>query len=181
MRMWELWPTGRLHPFDGAFVACSPEVLQPRPALVKLAPGHWLRTEHSVVRQQELLPSAERRQLMEPWLVRVYDDMDLDPTVWERSFGQPQDTVSLMDMEVRHARHRFTHLNFLRRSASLASRLPGYAEHGAIWPAAWPLDTSTNAAPPIKCSRSASSSPSPSLTHQRPHLPFSSSLIILHP
>ena len=84
---------------------------------------------------------------MEPWLVGVYDDMDMDPSVWGLSFG-PQETVSLMDMEVRHARRRFTHLNSLRCSTSLASRLPGYAEHGAIWPAAWPLDTSTNAPPP---------------------------------
>ena len=78
VRMWELWPTGRLHPFDGALVVCSPEILQPRPALVKLAPWdtrRWLRTEHCFARQQEILPSAERRQLMEPWLVRVYDDI----------------------------------------------------------------------------------------------------------
>ena len=59
-----------------------------------------------------------------------------------------KDTVSLMDTKVRHTRRRFTHLNSIRRSASLASRLPGYAEHGAIWPAAWPLDTSTNAPSP---------------------------------
>ena len=73
--------------------------------------------------------------------------MDLDPTVWGLSFG-PRDVVSLMDMKVRHARRRFTHLHSLRRASSSATPLPGYADHGALWPAAWPLDTSASAPTP---------------------------------
>ena len=81
---------------------------------------------------------------MEPWLVGIYDLMDLDPSVWGLSFG-PRDKVSLMDMEVHHARRRFTHTNSLNRAASSSTPLPGYAEHGALWPPVWPLDTTASA------------------------------------
>ena len=147
VRLWELWPTGRLHLYDGAFVAPNPADFTPRPALVRLAvwqKRNWLRREYAFSRQQEALPPEEQRKLQEPWLVGIYDDMDLDPTVWGLSFGQ-HDSVSLLAMEVRHARRRFTHLHSLRRAASPSSRLPGFADHGAIWPALWPLDTSPTA------------------------------------
>ena len=145
--LWELWPSGRLHPYDGAFVAPDPAVSPPRPALVQHRPWskhNWLRREHDFTLEQEELPPDARRELVEPWLVGIYDQMDLDPTVWGITFG-PTESVSLLDIKVRHARRCFSHQNSLVRATHQATPLPGYTEHGAIWPAIWPLDTSPTA------------------------------------
>ena len=149
-RLWELWPNGRLHPFNGAFVVPNPSVHPPRPALVTSKPWlqrYWLRREHGFAEGQALLPSAVRQELREPWLVGIYDAMELDPTTWGFSLGD-NDSVSLVDMQVRHARRFFSHQNSLRRASNSSTPLPGFATSGAIWPRLWPLDISPTAPPP---------------------------------
>jgi hypothetical protein len=153
-RLWELWPNGRLHPFDGAFVPPDPARCPPRPALVKLSPWakrFWLRREWDHHEEQAYLPPEDRTELREPWLIGIYDSMDLDPSVWGLSFGT-NDTVSLIDIQVRHARRAFTRQNSLARAAHLSTRIPGYAAMGAAWPAIWPLDSSPTAPSPATAS-----------------------------
>ena len=153
-RLWELWPNGRLHPFDGAFVAPDPALFPPRSTLVKLAPWDrrfWLRREWERQEEQAELPPQDRTDLVEPWLVGIYDSMDLDPSVWGLSFGR-NDNVSLIDIQVSHARRSFTRKNSLARAAHSSTKIPGYAAMGAAWPAIWPLDTSPAAPSPVLAS-----------------------------
>ena len=88
---------------------------------------------------------------MEPWLVGIYDSMDLDPSVWGLSFGR-NDNVSLIDIQVSHARRSFTRKNSLARAAHSSTKIPGYAAMGAAWPAIWPLDTNPAAPSPVLAS-----------------------------
>ena len=153
-RLWELWPNGRLHPFDGAFVPPDPAHFPPRPALVKLSPWakrSWLRKEWNHHEEQADLPPEDRKELCEPWLIGIYDSMDLDPSVWGLSFGT-NDTVSLIDIQVHHARRAFTRQNSLARATHSSTRIPGYAAMGAAWPAIWPLDSSLTAPSPALAS-----------------------------
>ena len=143
--LWELFPSGRLHRLSGAFVPLN----RPRPALVveRLWPRvHWLQRERDFAEAQRQLPPHQRRELTEPWLLGVYEDMDLDPTVWGLSFG-PGDSVALSAMTVKAARRFFTRRNALRRNSHHRTRLPGYEQVGAVWPRAWALDPAAAASP----------------------------------
>ena len=147
-QLWELWPSGRLHPFDnGAFVPIG----IPRPALVVQRPwprSAWLQRERDFAEAQLALPREERQELTEPWLIGVFNDMDLDPTVWGLSLGESSPPISLIDMTVSRARQFFTRQNSLRQASRPATQLPGYADFGAVWPAIWPLDSSATAPAP---------------------------------
>ena len=73
--------------------------------------------------------------------------MELDPATWGLSLGD-NDSVSLADMQVRHASWFFSHQNSLRRAINSSTPLSGFATSGAIWPRLWPLDISPAAPPP---------------------------------
>ena len=147
-QLWELWPSGRLHPFDdGAFVPVG----TPRPALVvqrRWPKSAWLQRERDFAEDQATLPPEDRQELTEPWLIGVYNDMELDPTVWGLPSSVSSPAVPLVDMTVRHARQCFTRQNSLRRASRPATPIPGYADMGAVWPALWPLDISATAPAP---------------------------------
>ena len=44
---------------------------------------NWLRKKkHDFAEEQALLPSPVRQELREPWLIGIYDAIELDPTTW---------------------------------------------------------------------------------------------------
>lgn len=135
-RLWELWPGGRLHPLSYPFVRPH---RTPRSALVDLRPKPklaWVRADWEYHEEQMQLPREEREELQEPWLVGVWEEMQLDPRVWglEERRGQP--AVSLLRMEVKDARCHLGHLAAHEPSTADAA-VEGYSQSGAAWPAIW--------------------------------------------
>ena len=135
-RLWELWPSGRLHclPVDTP-VPAGPA----RPALVELRAKPreaWLREDYDLAAARRNLPAAERQEVEEPWLVGVWEHMELDPRVWGITVGADTQ-VSLLRLTVRHARRLLAHRLALARSTTTVGHIPGYAQHGAVWPALW--------------------------------------------
>ena len=94
-RLWLLVPTtGRLQPLTDPAYVRNPAV-PPRPALVvtKLKPrAAWDRADYNFAEEQRELPKADRRDLLEPWLVGLWEEMQLDPRVWGISSQPHQPT-----------------------------------------------------------------------------------------
>ena len=134
--LWELWPSGRLHPLPaGTLCPSGPG----RPALVELRAKPktaWSRHEFNFAASQLQLLPALRREVEEPWLVGVWGDMQLDPQVWGICLDA-YTRVTLLQLKVRHARRLAAHHNVIARLAHDSGRVRGYAEHGAAWPASW--------------------------------------------
>ena len=72
----------------------------PRPALVvsRPLPEHiWKRPDYNFVQDQEQLPARDRRVLLQPRLVGIWDEMQLDPRVWglpASAFSSVQDQAT---------------------------------------------------------------------------------------
>ena len=132
LRSWELWPCGVLHPLPLDFR--PPAGALARPALVVTKPkprSAWRRVDYEFFEAQRPLPPEERQDVEEPWLVGVYDEMQLDPDAW--GVRVDRDTVvSLTSLQVRHARRSMARALAVQRSVA------GVDEHGAAWPALWP-------------------------------------------
>ena len=141
----------------------------PRPALVvhRPLPQHiWKRQDYDFVDAQLLLPPRDRRVPLQPRLVGLWDEMQLDPRVWglpASAFTSAQDTstthpprdrasctssgtISLLDMTVKSARLVFAH-----RLASSRS-IPGFVTAGAAFPRIW--RTASGASPSMVVSAS---------------------------
>ena len=149
--LWELWPGGRLHPFSGAFTLPNPNLLRPALVIYHNSPkSSWQRAQWTYHVAQLNLPPSNRRPLLEPWLVGVWDYVDLDPRVWGVSHALA-DSTPLLDLTVKDARRFFTKANALKRDrhSHPKIKLPGYALHGVLWPPLWPLDPPLNPSPPI--------------------------------
>lgn len=132
-RLWELWPSGRLHPLPAdALVPEGPS----NPALIQLLPkpkSAWLRQDLVQHAAQQDLPPSDRKGIQEPWFVGSWEDMQLDPRVWGiRVHGIE---VNLLAFRVCHAREAL----FLRHMDSLPphERVLGFQEEQAAWPRIW--------------------------------------------
>ena len=152
VRLWELWPSGRLHPLPlPAPLPNSP----PRSALIhlQLKPRDaWLRSDYDLHSAQQGLPAHQRQDILEPWFVGAWEDLQLDPRVW----GLKVDgiDISLLDMTVRHARKFLFHDHRLSQPLGHLLSIPGYIEESAAWPRLWriapPVDpTAAHPAPPL--------------------------------
>jgi len=148
-----------LIPASGQLVRYPPAdqdtpTLAPRPALVvhRPLPQHiWQRKDYDFVDAQLLLPPRDSRVPLQPRLVGLWDEMQLDPRVWglpasaftsaqdtsathpprDRASGTSSGTISLLDMTVKSARLVFAH-----RLASSRS-IPGFVTAGAAFPRIW--------------------------------------------
>ena len=152
MKLWELWPSGRLHALGTGVV---PLPMGPsRPVCVSLRPkdrSAWVRADYLYEAAQRLLPADERQELLEPWLLGIWADMDLDPAVWGIHLPH-DDPIALADITVRHARRLISHRLTLEAQRSRSRDfVRGYAEMNAAWPKAWRL--------------APADAPSPSLDH----------------
>lgn len=147
VRLWELWPSGRLHPLPGGagrplgpgLPACVWS--QPKP------PTAWDRSDLQFQALQQQRPAAERQQLLEPWFVGLWPQLALDPSVWGLQLPSGQ-AVSLLELQVRHARQQFAHTARLASLASQSGRIPGYREEQAVWPRSWRIAPEGPAAGP---------------------------------
>ena len=130
--LWELWPSGRLQLLPEG----TPRPpTQPRPALIMHQPKAreaWTRADLEFMAAQSALPPAQREDILEPYLVGIWQDLQLDPRVWGIKTANGQ-TVSLLGLTVRDARLVLTH-RFLQHQ-----RIPGYSEEQAAWPKAWSM------------------------------------------
>jgi hypothetical protein len=132
-RLWELWPSGLLTPAAGPVGPRPP--MDAASALVSMRPkppSTWSQADLNFHRLQLALRPSERTQIMEPWLVGIWEDLAVDPRVWGLHTSD-QRKVSLLDMTVREARLSFQHHRF----TDLQSGPLGYKEGGAAWPNAW--------------------------------------------
>ena len=130
---WDLWPSGRLQRRPEG-VPDGP-VVTGRPALVIYKPkpqAAWTRADYEFMEAQRQQPPGEREELLEPHLVGLWDELQLDPRAWGviTSSGT---TISLLNLTVRDARLLLTH-RFLQNQ-----RILGYQQGGAVWPKAWSL------------------------------------------
>ena len=119
--LWELWPSGRLHPLVRPFVRPP---LAPLPALVvcRDRPRHaWGYEDYAA----EVCPQ-------DFWLVGLWDELAIDPTVWGLAATPGYAATSLLHMTVRRARGALSH------ASALGAEIAGYASHGAVLPALWP-------------------------------------------
>jgi len=149
-RLWELWPSGRLHPLpDGLAPAPGPGL----PVCVSLRPKPqtaWSRADYVFHGLQQARPAGERQALLEPWLVGAWHQLELDPAVWGIRLPHGP-AVSLLELEVRHARQRLAHIARLAELHTASGSIPGYREEQAAWPRAWqiaPAAAGADAAPP---------------------------------
>ena len=122
--LWDLLPSGRLVPLLYPLVLPAHP---PRPALVDVRPP----------------PPGQ------PWLVGVYDEMDLDPTVWGLS-----SSATLATMTVRAARSALVQSLL----PTLRPRVEGFTEERAAWPPLW---RRSGEAPPVLEGVATSTLPSP--------------------
>ena len=134
-RLWLLSPnSGLLVPFADAAFARDPSV-PPRPALVtwkKKPKTAWLRADYEFAEDQRQLPPSHRKDILEPWLVGFWEDLALDPRVWGLIHPATGHRTTLLDLDVKTARRR------LLRASARSWNLPGYNQHGVVWPALWP-------------------------------------------
>ncbi|KAG1660154.1 hypothetical protein FOA52_007811 [Chlamydomonas sp. UWO 241] len=99
----------RLHPLPGG--AGRPG----QAAMVVICPKprqRWLRADYNFyAAEMDKVDPDDRRAVAEPWLVGVWDTMQLDPCAWgiPAVAGIGQDTVSFLKMTVRASR---LHLRF---------------------------------------------------------------------
>ena len=148
--IWALWPSGRLHALPGGDTRPQGPG---RPAFVTLRPKDptaWTRADYTFHAQQLLLPASQRMPLLEPWHVGVWGELGLDPTVWGLRLPHGP-AVSLLELQVRHARQHFAHRLRLSEQHTQSGAIVGYCEGGAAWPRAWRMvlnDQLPAAAPP---------------------------------
>lgn len=136
LSLWELWPGGRLHPLSYPMVRTN---RQPRPALcyTKPKPNYaWTRADWTFHEAQMERPARDRVQIMEPWMVGVWEELQLDPRVWGFEARAGTAEVRLLDFSVKRARIQLNHVASLSSTAATDSVL-GYSQAGAAWPAAW--------------------------------------------
>ena len=127
-------------------------VHKPKPCLA------WDRADYDRVREQQQLPPADRKELLQPMLVGYWDRLQLDPRVWGISASPSPDqddndqdppdqddneprrnngaNISLLDMTVRAVRR------LLAGRLALKRGIPGLAQAGATRPATWPASGS---------------------------------------
>lgn len=130
--LWELWPSGRLQKLQQDQVRPAGP---PRPALVTTKPkpqAAWNRADLDFMEAQRQLPREERQEIVEPYLVGLWDSLQLDPRVWGIGGGHDPE-VNLLEMTVKQARLQLTDC-FLQRH-----RIPGLREERAAWPKAWSM------------------------------------------
>ena len=145
---------------DRAALQCSRAVLvvhKPKPRLA------WDRADFDRAREQQQLPPADRKELLQPMLVGYWDRLQLDPRVWgipaplshdqddnDQDASDQDDNVpchhngsdtSLLDMSVRAVRRLLAGRLALRRG------IPGLAQAGATRPATWPASGSPHNPP----------------------------------
>lgn len=147
VRLWELWPSGRLHPLPaGVAHPMGPGLpacvwSQPKP------PTAWDRSDLQFQALQQQRPAAERQPLLEPWFVGLWPRLALDPSVWGLQLPSGQ-AVSLLELQVRHARQQVAHTTRVASLHTQAGRLPGYREEQAAWPRSWRIAPEDPAAGP---------------------------------
>lgn len=136
-RLWELWPSGRLHPLP----VDAPSPAGPtKPVLVHLLPKPkyaWLRDDILQHGAQQQLPPGDRKGILEPWMVGSWEDMQLDPRVWGIRIDNVE--VNLLTMQVRQARQALFHDYMDNMPPS--QRVTGYKEEKAAWPKIWSFDS----------------------------------------
>jgi len=171
---WEALPTGAMIPYSGEVINLA---TPPRAALVQYYPKPayaWSREDWNFHKAQQNLAVADRQRVLEPRLLGIWDEMDLDPRGWgfRREHHEDSETnapesaeerhqvtgagqgnvgcvdINLVDMTVREARKALTHQATKRRSHSAHSRLTGLAELGALWPALWSVNPLQHTPPP---------------------------------
>ncbi|GAX79565.1 hypothetical protein CEUSTIGMA_g7006.t1 [Chlamydomonas eustigma] len=165
---WEALPTGAMIPFSGEQVTNL--ATPPRAALVQYytEPAYaWSREDDwNFHKAQQNLAVADRQRVLEPRLLGIWDEMDLDPRGWgyRREHHEDSDTnapesaeerqqvrgagqrntdfvdIILVDMTLREARKALTHQAIRRRSLSAHNRVPGLTDLGALWPAPWSVN-----------------------------------------
>ena len=146
-KLWLLVPaTGQLIPAPTDAFDRDPSIA-PRPARVvpRDLPQHlWTRNDYTFMEEQSRLPKKERRALLQPRLVGLWEEMCLDPRVWglnassSSSSAQDQDNVqasprsiSLLNMTVKAARLCFAD------NLAKERRIPNYNTAGAVLPRLW--------------------------------------------
>lgn len=136
LQFWRVSQLGRLQPLPLDYVPHGP-LPRPRPACVVLRPKErtaWQRADYVLAASQQQLPAGQRRGVLEPWMVGVWDEMEVDPRVWGLQLHGGRLPVSLLDMRVRDARWCLQH----QASMAQTSRpVPGYAQENAVIPRAW--------------------------------------------
>ncbi|GAX86620.1 hypothetical protein CEUSTIGMA_g14028.t1 [Chlamydomonas eustigma] len=123
---------------------------------------------------EQNLAVADRQRVLEPRLLGIWDEMDLDPRGWGFSREHHEDSetnapesaedrqqvtgagqgnvgcvdINLVDMTVSETRKALTHQATKRRSHNAHSRLTGLTELGALWPALWSVNPLQHTPPP---------------------------------
>ena len=132
-------------------------VLQPKPHLA------WDRADFNRVKEQQQLPPADRKELLQPMLVGYWDRLQLDPRVWGISASPSPDQddndqasldqddnaprrpdgsdICLLNMSVRTVRR------LLAGRLASTRDIPGLAQAGAARPATWPASGTPHAPP----------------------------------
>ena len=135
-RLYLLSPhSGLLLPLDDDDDDAPDPSIAPRPALVIWRPKPntaWTRSDYDYEEIQRYLPPEERHPINEPWLVGLWEDLDLDPRVWGLTHPSTGLRTTLLDLDVKTARQHFL------RAEARTWQIPGYAQHGVVWPALWP-------------------------------------------
>ncbi|KAG1676214.1 hypothetical protein FOA52_006431 [Chlamydomonas sp. UWO 241] len=139
VRRWLVWPSGRLHPLPGGAGRpgqAAMVVIRPKPR------QRWLRADYNFYAAEMVkVDPDDRRAVAEPWLVGVWDTMQLDPCAWgiPAVAGIGQDTVSLLEMTVRAARLRLRYTTAASEDMGFGSNVFGVRTDGAVFPPAWRL------------------------------------------
>ena len=137
-RLWEVWPSGRLHPLT---LPALPPQGHPQAALITLRKKPreaWLRADFEEQLIQQGLPPHQRQELLEPWLVGLWEDLQLDPTTWGLHLHDDTE-VNLLELSVRQARQALLHQHIMQQSPSSHHFVPGYTEERAAWPRLWSI------------------------------------------
>ena len=82
------------------------------------------------------MPKEEQRETKEPWLVGVWDEMQLDPRTWGVVIG-PATQIDLLNLRVRHARRLVAHQHALARLNAPSGHVPNMELSGLLRRASW--------------------------------------------
>ena len=143
VHLWELWPSGRLHQLEATHP--RPPGTTARPALMSSSlkcKTAWLRADFDFDEEQKELPKDQRKDIVEPWLIGIWDEMELDPCAWGITTANGT-KINLANIMVRDARRHLQHCNALARLSTQSGFVLGYREEGAAWPRLWSV-TSTS-------------------------------------
>ncbi|GAX86682.1 hypothetical protein CEUSTIGMA_g14090.t1, partial [Chlamydomonas eustigma] len=89
---WEALPTGAMIPYSGEVTNLA---TPPRAALVLYYPKPayaWSREDWNFYKAQQNLAVADRQRVLEPRLLGIWDEMDLDPRGWGFSREHHEDS-----------------------------------------------------------------------------------------